>query len=91
MWFRVYDIKSSVQTPNSKGKKVINADDEVIGWEGCYTLPDDSDPAGCWTKIEIHANFCTVQGDARECGKTTSTGKGGQDNAIGIFLECCSS
>ena len=107
MWFKVYNISSSVQTPNSKGKKVIkNADDEVIGWEGCYDLPPQStdpewstDPAGCWTNIEIHANFCSVASDGTFviCGTedpepgTTSTGKGGQDNAIGIFLECCSS
>ncbi len=97
MWFKVYDINNSVRTPNSK--QVINNTNEppqVIGWEGCYTLgPGDSNPAGCWTNIEIHANFCRVTDDGTvvegSCGSTTSTGKGGQDNGIGIFLECCSS
>jgi hypothetical protein len=92
MWFKVYDINNSVQPPNSK-QVINNTIGETIGWEGCYTLgPGDSDPAGCWTNVEIHANFCTVQGDVvGECEKTTSTGKGGQDNGIGIFLKCCSS
>ena len=95
MWLKVYDIGNSDQPFIDKQMIYDDTNTNVIGWEGCYELPPPgvSNPTGCWSSIQIHANFCRVATDGTgtitACGSTTSTGKKG--NGIGIFLECCSS
>jgi len=98
MWLKVYAAGSSDQIPINKQMIYDNTNTtEVIGWEGCYnsTQFGSSSPAGCFPRIQIHANWCEVDPvtgtvDVSTCGSTTSTGKiqGSTDNSIGIDLDC---
>jgi len=62
--------------------KFVKVDGLVKGWEGCFTLPAEADSK----KIEIHANWGTVNGPT---GNTTSTGKIAQNKAQSITYPTC--
>ncbi len=76
-WVKVYDISNSTQIDGTSSDFAWVPNQ--MGWEGCFSLAE-----AFYNEIEIHVKV-TWDG---ESGRTSSTGKGGQGNAIPLCIEC---
>lgn len=79
-WVKDYDIGTSTLQPLAMTD--VYASDEVVGWEGCFTVAQ-----GCHDNLEIHANWGESPGAT---GNTASTGKKSLNDAyvISLNLQC---
>jgi hypothetical protein len=68
-WFKDYTSSGGGTQYTSQGFEWVEEGGNTIGWEGCFTVPDDYESSE--RTVEIHANY----NDGTSGGKTTSTGK----------------
>jgi hypothetical protein len=70
-WFKDYTDSNGGTQYTSQGFEWVKDESGLtVGWEGCFTVPEDYESSGVRT-VEIHADY----NDGTSGGKTTSTGK----------------
>jgi len=78
-WFKDYTVQSAM-VPNAPGIQFVKENDVVVGWEGCFALPEKADGK----EVEIHANWGKISGST---GNTASTGK--KDDGYSVLSLGC--